>query len=255
MDYLDIEFKNYVDARGKGKSYEEFALFKAFAFQSLLIQINSYLSKKTKVLEVGFGSGYFLSLLSQNGHEVYGVEKSENALRYAKEIFNEKKQSSKNLMIADGFKLPFPDNSFDLVFNIGVIEHFSVSEQRIFISEMKRVSKKLVLISVPNHTQGSLYSEFKIKSNFYIAETENIVKMEYLVKLTELIPIKYSGFLTIRAKDSINKELDQLYRKHKFIAKESYSPKDFPNLLKFEMNLSDDERFSFGFLKYFLAEK
>jgi ubiquinone/menaquinone biosynthesis C-methylase UbiE len=255
MDYLVREFEKYKNARKEGKTFEDFAPLKALAFQSLFIKINSFLPKRSKILEVGFGSGYFLSLLSINGHQVFGIEKSETALNYAKLVFKEKNQNSDSLIIGNGFKLPFPDNYFDLVFNVGVIEHFSVKEQRLFLEEMKRVSKKFILISIPNNSYGSLYYNFKRISKIYIDETENTINLQYLVKLLNLKPIKYSGFLIVNTTNLVYKELNKLYKKYKFIPKEKYSSNDIGDLLKFELKVSDQELFDYGFLRFFLAKK
>ncbi len=63
MEYLQKEFDDYIKGRSQGKSFEEIFPLKAHAFRSLYKQIGGSFSGK-RVLEVGCGSGYFLSLLA-----------------------------------------------------------------------------------------------------------------------------------------------------------------------------------------------
>ena len=55
-------------------------------------------------------------------------------------------------MLGSIFKIPFKDNTFDLVYNSGVIEHFKDPDNVAAISEMARVIKPSgrVIIIVPN---------------------------------------------------------------------------------------------------------
>lgn len=48
------------------------------------------------------------------------------------------------------FDMPFENGIFDLVWNEGVLEHFSMKEYSKSLKEMKRVSKQYVLVDVPN---------------------------------------------------------------------------------------------------------
>lgn len=55
-----------------------------------------------------------------------------------------------SLVIGDGQRLPFADNSFDIVFSNAVIEHVGTeTDQRRFIAEACRVARR-VFISTPN---------------------------------------------------------------------------------------------------------
>jgi predicted SAM-dependent methyltransferase len=54
---------------------------------------------------------------------------------------------------ADGRNLPFPDNSFDIIFSHAVIEHVGNSyNQKKFISELYRVCKNGVFFTTPNRS-------------------------------------------------------------------------------------------------------
>lgn len=58
-----------------------------------------------------------------------------------------------NTLVCDMFSMPFRDAEFDIVFNAGVIEHFSTEERARALSEYSRVMKDdgLMIIAFPNH--------------------------------------------------------------------------------------------------------
>lgn len=47
-------------------------------------------------------------------------------------------------------KLPISDNSFDIVWHAGVIEHFSDAEAQLIINENARIARKMVISMAPN---------------------------------------------------------------------------------------------------------
>lgn len=100
----------------------------------------------TSLLDVGCGEGTFLSLLQRENPAISlsGCDLSEVALT---------RVHKKNLKITCALvdannALPFEDASFDVVSALDVLEH-TLEPERI-LSEMVRVSKKNILISVPN---------------------------------------------------------------------------------------------------------
>ncbi len=73
-----------------------------------------------------------------------------------------------NYVQADGFQLPFPDNSVECVFANGVNEHFLDPNRQILFEEMKRVAKPdgLIAVIAPNkfnffHTANKVIAERK----------------------------------------------------------------------------------------------
>ena len=95
----------------------------------------------SKILEIGVGKGRMVSILRENGteSEFYGADITENA-----------KLSGTLAVIGDARKLPFPDNTFDLVYSLGVIEHFPETSSA--VTEHARVVKNggHVLITTPH---------------------------------------------------------------------------------------------------------
>lgn len=106
--------------------------------------IEKTLPEESNVLEAGCGTGQTLSLLSDR-HETYGLDISRAALRLAK-------NNCRYTILGSIFNIPFGDNTFDLVYNSGVIEHFKYPENVSAIKEMARITKPSgkVIIIVPN---------------------------------------------------------------------------------------------------------
>jgi len=107
-------------------------------------EIQKDLPPGSKVLEAGCGTGQTLALLSER-HETHGLDISRAALKLTR-------YSCNNPVLGNIFAIPFKDNSFDLVYNSGVIEHFREPGNVAAIREMARITKPSgkVIIIVPN---------------------------------------------------------------------------------------------------------
>ena len=101
--------------------------------------------------EVGCGSGTTSALLAGLGARVTLVDLSPRALATARDHFHSI-QLAADCCRLDGLRMGFRDGSFDVVWNGGVIEHFSDEGKTSLIREMWRVTKPggLLLIAVPN---------------------------------------------------------------------------------------------------------
>lgn len=98
-----------------------------------------------KILEVGAGDGSILHFLNEWNFapEIYALEIAESGVEKIKE---RSLKSLTEVQVFDGYKIPYPDDSFDLVVLAHVLEH--VEHERILIRELKRVAKNIV-IEVP----------------------------------------------------------------------------------------------------------
>ena len=90
-------------------------------------------TNKGKVLEVGSGRGSLSSYFSQDGWDCTLLDSSPKVLEVAKLIY-EKNGHSGTFILGDANSLPFDNDLFDVVFSIGLLEHFEdvshvISEQ------------------------------------------------------------------------------------------------------------------------------
>ena len=113
-------------------------------FYSSLISLAKPL-KAEIILDVGCGEGFTMEKLLKSGvgKKIEGIEYAKDAILLGKKLFP-------NLTFRQGsvYELPYKNNSFDLVVCTEVLEHLEESEKA--LKEMLRISKKYLIISVPN---------------------------------------------------------------------------------------------------------
>lgn len=142
-DDQKLLYKNYRSLDFLNKPYQEKALFWARALKL----------EKPKTLELGAADGSFLDLMKQTlKGEAAGLD-----------IAADKKGVVKSHDFSQ--KLPFPDNSFDLIISLEVIEHLYDTD--FFLAEIKRVLKPkgFLILSTPN--LASLPNRLKLLIGHY----------------------------------------------------------------------------------------
>jgi ubiquinone/menaquinone biosynthesis C-methylase UbiE len=95
-------------------------------------------SRGKAVLDVGCGAGVDLARFAKHGAICTGVDLSDSAIDLARANF-EQQGLAADLRVANGEALPFPDNSFDVVFAHGVVQ-YTADPQRL-VDEVRRVLK------------------------------------------------------------------------------------------------------------------
>jgi len=101
--------------------------------------------KDLKILEVGCGTGRITEELVKRGHKVSPIDNSRAMLaQYQQKTDLPKPQ------IANATRLPFPDNSFPVVFSLRVIWHLPKGDIAKMFSEVARVSSNLIILDITN---------------------------------------------------------------------------------------------------------
>ena len=106
--------------------------------------------QKKKVLEIGAGTGRDSFPLVENGATVIQLDYAENSLRILKRLADESNLPV-GIVGGDTFRLPFKEETFDVVFHQGLLEHFRKPLAEQMLRENIRVLKQggLLLVDVP----------------------------------------------------------------------------------------------------------
>lgn len=104
--------------------------------------INNYQFKT--VLDAGCGSADVVRYFLSKGYDAKGIELSLDVLKtHAPDLLKNKKVSQGSLD-----KLPYNDNTFDVVFSSEVLEHIPEEDISSVVNEFYRVSKKYVFLTI-----------------------------------------------------------------------------------------------------------
>ncbi len=112
-------------------------------FNNLLAAIKDL--KVDSILDVGCGEGFTLQRLYKNkiGKRLEGVDFQKSAIEIGTKLHPDLALKQGNI-----YNLEYKDNSFDLVMATEVLEH--LDDPKKGLKELIRVSKKYLLLSVPN---------------------------------------------------------------------------------------------------------
>ncbi|HVN77000.1 MAG TPA: class I SAM-dependent methyltransferase [Thermoanaerobaculaceae bacterium] len=116
--------------------------------EAYFLALNRWVDEGARVLDVGFGLGYGLNILAIKASEVSGVDVDARALEHCRATVEGRNPRLRRLALYDGHTLEFPDEAFDVVTCVDVLEH--VPDYDRLLDELLRVSRKGVFISTPN---------------------------------------------------------------------------------------------------------
>lgn len=143
-----------------------------------------------KVLDIGCGTGIYVDYLSRKGKDAAGIDSVKEFINYARKNYKGK------FLVADAYKLPFKDKSFDTVIMFDVLEHLEYEEKA--LKELQRVGKKRIIIIAPRKADkeirdhGLIFHHYRDATHLrYYTKT----KLENLAKKTG---IKISEIKSIR---------------------------------------------------------
>ena len=119
--------------------------------------VNKVPLRGKKLLNVGCGS-YLVSdfYFAMKGADVVSIDMDKQAIRIAKNKLaklDSKNEFNLQVMLEDGRKLPFPENTFDIVVSFSAVEHMEKYDDRLkAIEEMARVVKPggFIVLTGPN---------------------------------------------------------------------------------------------------------
>jgi ubiquinone/menaquinone biosynthesis C-methylase UbiE len=139
-----------------------------------LDMIGSVVRPPAQVLDVGCATGDMAARLKERGYDVSGVDIAEPMVARARERW-----PGIRFEVGDGEGLPFPDNSFDGVVCLGVIEYQDRDER--MLQEIRRVLKPggRAVLSTP-----SAVSPLYLLDQLVLAAEEALKPLYYVLKYT-----------------------------------------------------------------------
>ncbi len=96
-----------------------------------------------RILDYGCGSGFIVGQLQARGYDVCGTDISKEAIEYGTS------EGIKNLYSTNGIEVDFPDESFDLILAMDVVEH--IDQDDLVVRELERLLRPngRLIITVP----------------------------------------------------------------------------------------------------------
>jgi len=138
-DYWNVQLHDANVSQSPPGSQQFFGDLEAYRYHKLdylprVMDFAAYAGRD--VLEIGCGIGLDLARFAGAGGRAVGVDVSATAIGLARRRL-EYDDASATLLVANGAKLPFPDESFDLVYCHGVLPY--VADPEAIIQESYRV--------------------------------------------------------------------------------------------------------------------
>lgn len=171
-------------------------------------RVRKIFPQKSKILEIGTGTGAIGALLTKYEYVVNVIDKDVQMIDIAKKVFSIFGSPDKvQLMNAEDIVKVFGLKSFDLVFSHGMLEHYSDSDILAHIRNQLKISSTIVFI-VPTEPMNGFYRSRGFGDERYL-------------------PTKYWKNLLKKAGYS--------FKVFGFGFKETHKPKIFENLIKIDM--------------------
>ncbi len=153
-----------------------------------IYSFKNHFDKQDKVLEVGCGDGKICNWLSGWGFNIEAIDISKEAIKLAKKL-----KTKVKFYVGDIFCLKKPNNYYDAVYSLHVMEHIKNVEED--LKEIKRILKRKgkLIVRIPNSDSF----EAKIAGNnwFHWDEPYHINHWKY-GEFVELL--KNTGFKNIK---------------------------------------------------------
>jgi 2-polyprenyl-3-methyl-5-hydroxy-6-metoxy-1,4-benzoquinol methylase len=188
------ESEDYISHTDSKRSLFEklYHFIKSIALKDKLNLINSLQPHKGQILDIGAGTGDFLSVAKNSGWKTVGVEPSDKAKAIAK---------SKGVSFVS-VTSELENHSFDVISMWHVLEHVPDLDEQ--IKELKRLLKPTgtLIIAVPNFKSfdakyyGKFWAAFDVPIHFWHF-SKTAVKLLFEkeeIKLEKVLPMKFDSF-------------------------------------------------------------
>ena len=188
------ESEDYISHTDNKRSLFEklYHFIKSIALKNKLNLINSLQPNKGRILDIGAGTGEFLSVAKNDGWQTIGLEPSDRAKAIAK---------NKGVSFVENTS-ELENQSFDVISMWHVLEHVPDLDKQ--IKELKRLLKPTgtLIIAVPNFKSfdakhyGKFWAAFDVPIHFWHF-SKTAIKLLFEkeeIKLEKVLPMKFDSF-------------------------------------------------------------
>ena len=158
----------YDDPAPKTLTSQNFVSRRRFAIE----MIEARLAKGSKVLDLGCGTGHLAAELARRGYDTWGTDLSAGMIDYARTHYH-----AERYQVGDIEKIPFPDNFFDGIVCLGVVEYLEADN--LALNEICRVLKPggYAVITTPSSICPFFYLDrVIIRTRFVIRPLIGVVR-------------------------------------------------------------------------------
>jgi len=147
------------------------------------------------ILEVGAGElttlDNLLKKIKKKPKKVGAIDISFKRLLKGQNFFNKKNKKIDLLARADASQLPFPDNSFDMVYTVHVVEQVPQLFMKI-LKELVRVSSNIIILIEPSYEFGSNSSKKNIfKKGYTRIKDSHFKRLDYKLIYRDILEFRY----------------------------------------------------------------
>lgn len=189
--YESVDYISHTDSK-RSLFEKAYHFVKSIALKNKLNLINSLQPDKGSILDIGAGTGDFLSVAKENGWHTIGVEPSDKAKSIAKQ---------KGISFVEETS-ELESYSFDVISMWHVLEHVPDLDDQ--LKELKRLLKPngTLIIAVPNFKSfdakhyGKFWAAYDVPIHFWHF-SKKAIKMLFEkeeMKLVEVLPMKFDSF-------------------------------------------------------------
>jgi 2-polyprenyl-3-methyl-5-hydroxy-6-metoxy-1,4-benzoquinol methylase len=189
--YESADYISHTDSK-RSLFEKAYHFVKNIALKNKLNLINSYQPSKGLILDIGAGTGDFLSVAKNDGWKTVGVEPSDKAKAIAK---------NKGVSFVEKTS-ELEDNTFDVISMWHVLEHVPNLDEQ--IKELKRLLKPsgTLIVAVPNFKSfdakhyGHFWAAYDVPIHFWHFSKTAIQKLfeKENMKLEKVLPMKFDSF-------------------------------------------------------------
>lgn len=160
--------------------------------------------------DIGCGGGFLTNFLSDHLESVVGIDQSDSSLKIAKE---NSRSANVEYIKADAYKLPFADESFDVVCAMDFLEH--VEDPQKVIQEASRILRPggLFFYHTFNRTPLAYLIVIKFMEWFVPNTPKNLHVYHLFIKPSELFAFLRSNKLVNLALTGLRPKFDRAFFK------------------------------------------